>query len=176
MTSCRKQNFNGGSFPNGGPEPPRLWSRFNINCSPYSNFSKQQLDMRRKAEILQYKNNSSNLSKKMKWSQLSRGVNSYNKKTWATQSDTFTNPNVRKLPRVNDTLVCPQNPVICSQSTYSDVPGNTTLCYDKNVPLVNYIVARQYNAGGSKWPQSTTCVVTDGTPSDNCVVTNLAIQ
>jgi hypothetical protein len=173
---CTKQNFNGGSFPNGGPEPPRLWSRFNINCSPYTNFTQEQLDMRRKAEILQYKNNSSKLSKKMKWSQLSKGINTYNKKTWATKSDTFTNPNVRNLPKVNNTLICARDPILCAPNTASDVPGNSTLCYDKNVPLVNYIVTRQYKAGGSKWPQSTTCLVTDGIASGNCVVTNLAIQ
>jgi hypothetical protein len=173
---CTKQNFNGGSFPNGGPEPPRLWSRFNINCSPYTNFTQEQLDMRKKAEILQYKNNSSKLSKKMKWSQLSKGINTYNKKTWATKSDTFTNPNVRNLPKVNNTLICAHDPILCAPNTASDVPGNSTLCYDKNVPLVNYIVTRQYKAGGSKWPQSTTCLVTDGIASGNCVVTNLAIQ
>lgn len=174
--SCRKANFNGGTFINGGPEPPRLWSRFQINCSPYKNFTQEQLDMRRKAEILQYKNNSARLSKKMQWAKLSRGTNTYKKQTWATKSDVYTDPNVRNLPRVNDTLICPRNPVPCASNSASDVPGTSTLCFDKTVPLINYIVPRQYKAGSSKWPQSSSCVVTDGNPVGNCVVTNLAIQ
>lgn len=178
MSTCRKVNFNGGNFVNGGPEPPRLWSRFTTNCSPYQNFTQNELDMRRKAEILQYKNNSSRLSKKMRWSQLSKGINTYKKQTWATQSNVFTDPNVRNLSKVNDTLLCPRNPVVCAPNTASNVPGTSTLCFDKNVPLVNYIVPRQYKAGGTKWPQSTTCMVTDGNPSGDsskCVVTDLAI-
>ena len=42
------------------PNPPRLWSRFKPKC-PGPNVNFEILDMRRKAEILQYKNNNSNI-------------------------------------------------------------------------------------------------------------------
>jgi hypothetical protein len=178
MTTCREVNFNGGNFINGGPEPPRLWSRFTLNCSYYNNYSKEQLDMRRKAEILKYKNNSSKLSKKMAWSQLAKGINSYKKQSWATQNDLFTDPNTRKLEKNNNSLICRRNPIVCNLSTASNVPGKSAiLCYDKSVPLVNYITPRQYKAGGTKWPQSSSCMVTDGNTTDGrCVVTDLAIK
>jgi hypothetical protein len=49
-----------------------------------------------------------------------------------------------------------KNTVICEPSSSSDVPGNSILCYDPAVPLVNYLPPpRTYLAGGTKWPQST---------------------
>jgi hypothetical protein len=46
--------------------------------------------------------------------------------------------------------------IICAPSSASDVPGNSVLCYDPAVPLVNYLPPpRTYLAGGTKWPQST---------------------
>jgi DNA-binding beta-propeller fold protein YncE len=43
----------------------------------------------------------------------------------------------------------------CEPSSASDVPGNSVLCYDPSVPLVNYLPPpRTFLAGGTKWPQS----------------------
>jgi 6-phosphogluconolactonase len=45
--------------------------------------------------------------------------------------------------------------VKCEPSSASDVPGNSVLCYDPAVPLVNYLPPqRTFLAGGTKWPQS----------------------
>lgn len=141
----------------GGPNPPRLWSREEINCSVTMEYSQYQLDMRRKAEVLQYKANSAHLTKKQQWSQNVRGAGPNAKKVWANQNVYGSNPNVQNLPRVGNTLILPcvnNNGIICSPSNASDVPGpNIELCYNPNIPLINYKVRRTYLAGGTKFPQ-----------------------
>jgi uncharacterized repeat protein (TIGR02543 family) len=53
----------------------------------------------------------------------------------------------------NGTIIT--NNIKCEPSSSSDVPGNSILCYDPSVPLVNYLPPpRTYLAGGTKWPQS----------------------
>jgi hypothetical protein len=54
-----------------------------------------------KGNILQYKGNSSQLTKKQKYSQLSKGFGPNRTKVFATQSQTYTNPNTNGLARVN---------------------------------------------------------------------------
>ena len=139
------------------PDPPNLWSRATLSCIDYDY---EQLAMRRKAEVLKYKGNQNPLTKKQ---QLSRNVNGngpLGKKVWATQNDLGSNPNVFNLPQVGNTLIlCSDNNtnnIKCEPSSSSDVPGNSVLCYNPAVPLVNYLPPpRTYLAGGTKWPQST---------------------
>ena len=53
----------------------------------------------------------------------------------------------------NGTIIT--NTIKCEPSSSSDVPGNSILCYDPAVPLVNYLPPqRTFLAGGTKWPQS----------------------
>jgi len=59
------------SWPSGGPEPPNTWSRTTNSCIANASYSIEDLDMRRKAEVLQYKKNSTNMSKKQKFSYIS---------------------------------------------------------------------------------------------------------
>jgi hypothetical protein len=101
------------------PTPPRVWSRVQNQCtytvdSSYNSifvplinkslpsneaiFLDKQLY---KGNILQYKANSSRLSKKQKYSQISKGLWSNRTKVFATQSQTYTNPNTTSLQRVN---------------------------------------------------------------------------
>jgi hypothetical protein len=138
----------------GGPQPSRLWSRFNNTC--LNGISSTTLDMRRKAEILKYKANSAQLTKKQKWAQLVHGGGPLAKKVWANQNALGSNPNIENLPLVGNVLQCNGPPLVqCSPSTACDVPGPTIqLCDDPNVPLVNYIVQRTYLAGGTKFPQT----------------------
>ena len=70
----------------------RPWSRYtpgcfynNTNSEPVSNNIKK-CNVRRKAEILQYKKNSSRLTKAQKHAQFARGINKYKKKQYAYQS------------------------------------------------------------------------------------------
>ena len=133
---------------NDGPTPNRIWTRSSNNCSYVYNYTEEQLNMRRKAEILKYKKNSSNLTKKQQWSRLNRGYGPNRKKVWATQNQFTTNPNTSNLPRVNNTLICSNSIVNCSSTSSSDVPGPImNLCFDKNVPLTRYIVRRRYPYG-----------------------------
>jgi hypothetical protein len=130
---------------NQGPLPVRIWTRTDNNCI-YGN--KNELNMRRKAEILQYKHNSSKLTKKQQWANISRGNHS-NKKTWAIQNQNTTNNNLLNLPRVNNTLICDNsNSIICDPTSSSDVPGKIiSLCYDKNIPLINFRSRLKYTYG-----------------------------
>ena len=141
----------------GGPQPPRLWSREEGDCiEPITPQFQEELNMRRKAEILKYKANSAQLTKKQQWSQNVRGAGPNGKRVWANQNVYGSNPNTQNLPRIGNTLQLPcinNNGITCSPSNASDVPGpNIKLCYNPNIPLVNYKVQRTYLAGGTKWP------------------------
>ena len=61
-----------------------------------------------KGNILQYKNNNANLTKKQKYSKIARGQ-WIGKISYATQSETFTNPNTTGLQRVNYVEIPPNN-------------------------------------------------------------------
>jgi hypothetical protein len=120
-----------------------------IPCSTDFNI----LNERRKAEILKYKANSSNITKKQQYANAAsnRWITG-RKRSWATQTDTYTNPNTSALQRVGNVLVCNNNNVRCTLTSGADVPGKVqTLCYDPTVPLYNYKVTRTYNGGGGKY-------------------------
>jgi hypothetical protein len=104
------------------PQPPRAWSRVQNECSVVTTYSvnpdelvrvpyskqlviaaglKEKLDMLNKGNILQYKANSSNLTKNMKYSKIAKGQWTNRNTTWATQSTRgYTNPNTTSLKRV----------------------------------------------------------------------------
>ena len=144
------------------PNPTRIWSRFNYVCpcppgqvQCFTDFYK--LNERRKAEILKYKANSSNITKKQQYA--NAASNRWlvgRKRCWATQTDTYTNtnPNTSALQRIGNVLICNNNNVSCSLTSDADVPGKVQkLCYNPTVPLYNYKVTRTYKSGGTKWPQ-----------------------
>ena len=168
-----------------GPDPPRLWERAYIDCvncqndycgsnptnayppptcdcppnSPY--ITSEQLDMRRKAEIFKYKKNAAEQTKAQKYSLLANGINIYKKRSWATQSQDYTNPNVNNLPQVGNTLICGTDSTeariraYCSPTSNNDVPGpGREICYDNTIPLTRYITRRIYTFNGTKWPQT----------------------
>jgi len=95
--SCFASNYN--------PLPPRTWTRFENRCIEDNTLSSEySMAMARKANILQYKGNRTILTKKQTYSQIARGKWTNRTTTWATQSDTHTNPNTRFLRRVNGVL------------------------------------------------------------------------
>jgi len=155
------------------PDPPRTWPRAQgnncPNCasnygyqvcslSPGRVFSTYELDQRRKVEILKYKKNSAQMSRAQQYSMASRNALT-RKKAWATQTQTYTNPNVDNLPEVQ----IPMNGVIstvglqcnlsndpCGLTSGCDVPGPVIpLCFDPSVPLYNYKPQITYSAGDS---------------------------
>ena len=98
----------------------------------------RDLVMRRKAEVLQYKKNSANLTKKQKWAQLAKGKSPNKKQVWANQTDLVTNPNTHSLSLIGNILSCSAKPGPLPYTMYSsgasDVPGNSTLWLDRRLP------------------------------------------
>ena len=149
--------------------PPR-WSRVGGNncpncesnygeaaCStnPGIYYTTYELDQRRKVEILKYKKNSAQLSKAQQYSMASRNALT-RKKSWATQSQNLTDPNVNKLPEIKNAgvtvaLKCNQPIIHCSLTSDCDVPGPVIpLCIDESVPLYNYKMQLSYPSGGKE--------------------------
>ena len=128
-----------------------------------------EIAMLRKGNILQYKKNSSNLTKKQQYSLIAQGK-WYYRKTWASQSSTgYTNPNTGSLQRVNSetvelfpnsdrpvyvqdfgTLVCGtiENPVTGTVTTNAVAP-NCHPTTDSNVP--GKIMDLCWNDGITPW-------------------------
>lgn len=113
------------------------------------------MSMRRKAEILKYKQNSASLTKNQSFSMAVQGKGPYAKRAWATQTDLGSNPNTSGLTSQGNTIICNSDGVLCSPTSSSDVPGKImTLCYDRNVPLIGYGQPNRTRVNiGFKWPQ-----------------------
>jgi hypothetical protein len=90
--------------PEYNPLPPREWVRFHNRCSQrneptISAAESYLLQMNRKANILQYNNNSARFNKNQKYGQL---ANRYFK-TFGSQTQTYSNPNIKLFERTNET-------------------------------------------------------------------------
>lgn len=112
------------------------------------------LVMRRKAEVLQHRRNALQMSRKLKWSRIVRGVAGKRTGRWATQNDLLTDPNTQKLPpgRSPFTLRCgpeaPVPPVRCPTSA-SNVPGKIVpLWLDRRIPAWGVGPTRRAMQGG----------------------------
>jgi hypothetical protein len=132
------------------PVPPRVWSRVQNSCSliayekddPASNSNFARADYERqmllKGNILQYKKNSSSLTKKQRYTQIAKGMWTNRTKTWATQSDTYTNPNMTSLLRVNFSVLNPSNNIFSSPPNPFGCP--TTEIQDGGNLVCNVVV------------------------------------
>lgn len=102
--------------------------------SPYPTYTKEQLDMRRKAEVLQYKKNSTQVyqtKKTQKWSQIVNAT-------------------------TNRYIPCNKSPYVVSLSSACDVPGPlTSLYYDPSIPLYNYATKQNAYASFYTTPEFT---------------------
>ena len=110
----------------------------NLATSPYTKYTQQQLDMRRKAEILKYKASNKNTMQ-----------NSF------TKAQIFSQIVNRRYQNITDNNNCP-NTIIHTPTYYSDVPGSSqNLFLDPSVPLYNLIGFRDYpgyyNGINEKW-------------------------
>jgi hypothetical protein len=105
--------------------------------------------------IFQYKNNGAGFSKKQHYSRLARGLGRQRGQTFATQSETYTNPNTHNLVVDNSAvLICPGVTKNWALTNENDTPGPLRRITNyPTVPLTNYKVRRTYLAGGTKWPQ-----------------------
>ena len=110
------------------PQPPRAWSRVQNSCSltydsdlvkdPYTgqNVSSivlaEKIAMLNKGNILQYKCNSSNLTKAQRYSKIAKGQWVNRNTTWATQSTRGgTNPNSTSLKRAGNVINIAIDPI-----------------------------------------------------------------
>jgi len=87
----------------GGPFPTKTW--FRAGGAPCSGTAATRA-LAKKTEVLQYKGNSAQLTQKQKWAQIAKGKSHNKKQSWASQTQTVTNPNVNNLYQVRNTLLC----------------------------------------------------------------------
>ena len=97
--SCLGKDYN--------PVPPRVWSRVENPCLFFQTNSRvppvnaYDVQMMNKGNVLQYKKNSSNLTKSQRYAQIAKGMWTNNHVTWSAQSQNgYTNPNTNALQRV----------------------------------------------------------------------------
>ncbi len=111
--------------------PTLSWTRFSVSYNPYENgYTQQELDMRRKAEILKYSNASS---------------------SGKTNNDTKAQSYAR-ASRSRQCVQTVQGPS-CSLSTNSGIPGPAFLmCYDPSIPLYNYTKKYTMDTGQTEVP------------------------
>jgi hypothetical protein len=116
------------------PQPPRDWSRVQNSCSVTTEtnnnnniFIQYENNMLNKGNVLQYKANSSNLTKQQRYSQIAKGQWVNRNTTWATQSSKgYTNPNTQSLKRVGSVNVT-------TAGAPTTLPLTTCLPFTKNV-------------------------------------------
>ena len=152
--------------PNYNPNPPRLWSRVENNCifqngndyDPneliYVPVLKRyvtagsidfQLAVLRKGNILQYKKNSSNITKNQRYAQIARGNWTNRTTTWATQTETYTNPNTNMLQRINYSSINSDGtstldpitrcPLLPPKKAFSFMPPSSDMGFDSGITL-----------------------------------------
>jgi hypothetical protein len=162
------------------PIPPRVWSRVQNPCTYYidSSYSSVYIPLTNqttslaiadietkiqyKGNILQYKANSSCLTKKQKYSQITKGLWCNKTKVFATQTQIYSNPNTTGLKRINsvnipypnDIVGYPNNPsgpflnndIIfpfdCSNNYIQD--GGSLLCNSYTNPCTNIVTQNVY--------------------------------
>jgi len=147
------------------PKPPREWYRFENQCA-YSNAPIQiqngqayLLDVLKKGNVLQYKNNSSNITKQQRYAQIARGMWTNRTTTWASQTQSYTNPNTGSLKRVGYNKINTKNPIAVLNLTGrgENIVNNAVffLLQDTDAPLtcpsnvINTYYSLPTNDGGS---------------------------
>lgn len=139
----------------------RPWTRFDYDDVCREGFTQDQLDMRRKYEILQYNKNQNNLTKKQQYVHDVKGISATTRRRQFASQPLYNNTvgnnvNVDRLNQSGATLVFQTcTPQAESYTTDSDVPGpRRRLFFDRTVPLTRYVPVRRTYKGaeGSKWP------------------------
>jgi hypothetical protein len=140
------------------PVPPRAWSRTEGRCITdiTENVDPNNIAYINKGNILQYKKNSSQLTKNQRYAQIAKGLWTNRTKSFATQTSTYTNPNINNLIRVNyvSTTVNNNNPQLAN-IRYRD--GGNLVCGTYENPctgetIENIIVRRYYPTSDSDVP------------------------
>jgi hypothetical protein len=132
------------------PRPPRAWTRVNNRCTYDTEYNEgydplifQRVAQINKGNVLQYKKNSSHLTKNQRYSQIAKGLWTNRTKTWATQSDIYTNPNTTSLKRVayvEYSRPDVKDPFNCPNANFKD--GGTLICGTYQNPCTGEISER----------------------------------
>ena len=141
----------------------RPWARFETTCTTFEQFSKQELQMRLKAEVLKYKRKDLRYTKAEKYALAAR--KNYVKKHYLPKAHIDENGNLVAPKNTNiifaandsalavefDDTICDNNAIIVNKSSASDVPGPiTNLFLDPSVPVFNIgNPPRRYLTGGT---------------------------
>ena len=142
------------------PQPTRDWSRVQNSCSIITDIDNnrtipavvlaERIAMLNKGNILQYKANSSNLTKSQKYSKIAKGQWTNRNTTWATQSSRgYTNPNTTSLKRSGNVVN------IAIDTITGDVIGNTITqptCVQRFIPLYTSLPSNSGGGGDIKEP------------------------
>jgi hypothetical protein len=141
---------------NYNPQPPRVWSRVQHECSTINDSNSNnnntittEIDkqMLLKGNILQYKKNSSNLTKNQRYSKIAKGQWTNRTKSWATQTQSYSNPNTSNLLRVNYAKIpVPSNAVLtldCSGNFIKD--GGNLICNAVADPCTDVVIKTTQN-------------------------------
>ena len=188
MTSCK---YN--------PIPARLWSRTQAPCTFYNEYENYdtvyvsltnstvsrakaiyETQMLVKGNTLQYKKNSSNITKSQRYSQICKGQWTNRTTSFATQTQSYTNPNTNSLKRVNAIEIPPNdipgrpnnisgpyqteviNPFLCPNDSIQD--GGQLVCNTVVNPCTNDIIQQTKN----ELCYPTTCSDVPGKIMDLC--------
>lgn len=147
-------------MPKYNPLPPRVWTRVESKCTynetsnntyVYDPLTKQNIPRFEaiiktqqiiKGNVLQYKKNSSSLTKSQRYSQICKGMWTNRTKNYATQSDVYTNPNTTSLLRENSINIPGTNPYLnpfnCSTNFIQD--GGNLVCNVTVNPCTNEVI------------------------------------
>ena len=127
----------------------------NNNC-----FSVDELNMRRKAEVLKHNNNSvkSSLTQKEKYAMIAKGKHP-GKKQYSSQTVSVTQINTDpNYIKIGNSLVSTKDCKIKNTglASQADVPGNKNFVIINNndVPLTNINVQRTFKGAQESWPQT----------------------
>ena len=117
------------------PIPPRAWSRVQNACNHANSTEALSLEQQiRKGNVLQYKGNSSRLTKSQVYTNMARGTWTNRTKVFATQGQTYSNPNTTDMWRVGATEAL-TNPNSCK---YLD--GGQLVCGSLADPCTNQLI------------------------------------
>ena len=134
------------------PTPPRRWIRYQNQCSkPYApSLSLEEilrLQMANKGNILQYKKNSSRWTKSQKYSYIANRQFT----SWASQSETNSDPNIGLLDRVNSRyIIAPNSSNIIDNSTITSIQDINCIQTGTVPVIVNKLP--QIGTGGQPQP------------------------
>jgi len=125
----------------------------NLASSPYPTYTQYELDMRRKAEILQYRANNKNTMQNN-----------------LTQTELYSQMVNGSYQITNQTTSCP-DAMIKKPTYYSDVPGPIqNLYFNPEIPLYNLQVTREYTdlyySNNDKWIYTSYTSVISNSASD----------